>query len=222
MKIEDVFNGSESLTFEQFKAKLSDAKFVDLSEGAYVSKRKYDDDLAARAKEVELLNATISTRDNDLAGLKKKLEEAGTDAEKLNELNSQFTELKGKYENDVKEYKAQLSKQAYDFAVQRYADKLTFTSEAAKRDFVSQFTAANLKMDKDGILGADDFRKSYAEKNADAFPVETPPAPPAPEPPKTTPQFIGSTPGEPSSQPKMTLSEMMRAKNENPNLSINF
>ena len=222
MKIEDVFNGSEALTFEQFKAKLGDAKFVDLSEGGYVSKRKYEDDLAVKVKEIETLNVTISTRDTDLADLKKKLEEAGTDAEKLNTLTAQFTDLQGKYDAEVKNYKAQLSKQAYEFAAREYANKQNFTSEAARRDFIRELNDAGLKMDKNGILGADDFKKSYAEKNADAFTPETPATPTAPEPQKQAPQFVQSTPGNPSSQPKMTLSEMMRAKNENPNLSVNF
>ncbi len=222
MKLEDVFNGSESLTFEQFKAKMGDAKFVDLSEGGYVSKKKYEDDLAVKSKEIETLNGTIATRDKDLAGLKTKLEEAGTDSEKLKTLNTQFTELQGKYEEDVKAYKAQLSKQAYEFAATDFANKQQFTSEAARRDFIRQLNEAGLKMDKNGIMGAEDFKKSYAEKNSDAFKPEAPATPTTPTTPTTPPQFVGSTPGEPSSTPKMTLSEMMRAKNENPNLSITF
>lgn len=221
MKIEDVFNGSEALTLEQFRSKLGDAKFVDLSEGNYVSKKKYEDDLAAKVKEVETLNGTISTRDKDLADLQTKLAEAGTDAEKLATLNTQFTDLQSKYDAEVKNYKAQLSKQAYEFAAREYAGKQKFTSEAARRDFIRELNEAGLKMDKNGIMGADDFKTRYAEANKDAFVVENP-APATPEPAKSTPQFVGSTPGDPSSQPKMTLSEMMRAKNENPNLSVNF
>lgn len=221
MRIEDVFKDAENgvLTLEQFKAKAGEAKFVDLSEGGYVSKRKYDDDLNAKAKEVETLNSTIGSRDKDLADLKVKLQEAGTDAEKLNTLNTQFTDLQKKYEDDVKEYKAQLSKQAYEFAAREYASKQKFTSEAARRDFIRELNDAGLKMDKNGIMGADDFRKTYAEKNADAFVVEAAPA--APANPKPAPQFVGSTPGGSEPQ-KMSLSEMMKAKNENPSLSVDF
>lgn len=224
MKIEDVFNGAENgtLTLEQFRAKAGESKFVDLSEGNYVSKRKYDDDLASKAKEVETLNTTISQRDKDLEGLKVKLQEAGTDAEKLNSLNGQLTDLQSKYETEVKNYKAQLSKQAFEFAVREYAGKLKFTSEAAKREFIRTMNESGLKMDKNGILGADDFRKTYAESNADSFVVENPNPEPTPAPVKPTPQFVGSTPGEPQGTPKMSLTEMMKAKNENPNLSINF
>lgn len=223
MKIEEVFAGAENgaLTLEQFKAKAGEAKFVDLSEGAYVSKKKYEDDLASKAKEVETLNTTIATRDKDLGELKVKLQEAGNDAEKLNTLNGQLTDMQKKYDEDAKNWKAQLSKQAYEFAVKEYAGKLKFTSEAAKREFIHNMIDANLKMDKNGIMGADDFKKTYTETNADSFVVENP----APEPnpaPKQVPQFVGATPGEPGNGPKMSLTEMMKAKNENPNLSINF
>ena len=223
MKIEEVFNGAENgaLTLEQFKAKAGDAKFVDLQEGAYVSKRKYEDDLASKAKEVETLNSTIAARDKDLEGLKVKLQEAGTDAEKLQTLNGQFTELQGKYDTDMKNMKAQLSKQAYEFAVREYAGKQNFTSEAAKRDFISQMNGAGLKMDKNGIMGADDFLKTYKEENGTAFVVETPGPTPAPA-PAPKPTFVNPTPGDPNNSPKMTLTELMRAKNENPNLSIDF
>lgn len=223
MKIEDVFKNAENgtLTFEQFKTIAGDAKFVDLQEGDYVAKKKYEADITAKSQEVDTLNSTISLRDKDLEDLKVKLQEAGTDAEKLSTLSNQFTELQGKYDADVKQYKAQLSKQAYEFAAREFASKQKFTSEAAKRDFIRELYDAGLKMDKNGILGAEDFRKSYEEKNADAFIIDTPAPEPAPA-PKPTPQFVGSTPGDPSSSPKMTLSEMMRAKNENPNLSVDF
>ena len=56
--IKDVFKDSETLTLEQFEAKAKELgfKFADLSDGKYVSKSKYDDDL--KAKDTE-----ISTRD---------------------------------------------------------------------------------------------------------------------------------------------------------------
>ena len=220
MKIEDVFKDAESLTLEQFKAKAGDAKFVDLSEGAYVSKRKYDDDISAKAKEVESLNSTVSARDTDLETLKNQLKEAGADTEKLNALTSQFTDLQSKYEAEAKAHKAELAKQAYEFAVREYAGKQKFTSEAARRDFIRQLNDAGLKMDKNGIMGADDFRKTYEEQNTDAFVVEAPQQP-TPAPQKPTPQFVGSTQGN-GEQPKMSLSELMKAKNENPSLSVTF
>ena len=172
----ELFDKAENgtLTFEQFEelSKQNNVKWADLSEGGYVSKHKYDDDLKAKDTQIETLNGTISTRDADLADLKKKLESAGADSEKLTALTNDFTALQGKYETDTKNYQAQLSKQAYEFAVKEFAATKKFTSQAAKRDFTQSMIAENLNFKDGKILGAEDFVNSYTENNADAFVVE--------------------------------------------------
>ena len=54
MNIKEIFDKAENgtLTFEQFDslAKEGNAKFADLSEGNYVSKSKYEDDLSSKDK----------------------------------------------------------------------------------------------------------------------------------------------------------------------------
>ena len=168
----ELFEKAENgtLTYEQFEelSKQNNAKWADLSEGGYVSKHKYDDDLKAKDVQIETLNGTISTRDTDLADLKTKLEAAGADSDKLTALTSDFTALQGKYEADTKAYKEKLDKQAYEFAATK-----KFTSQAAKRDFTQSMISENLKFKDGKILGADDFVKSYTESNADAFVVES-------------------------------------------------
>lgn len=195
MDIKELFDKAENgtLTYEQFTeaAKEAGAKFTDLNEGKYVSKRKYEDELAGKASEIETLNGTLTTRDTDLEELKRKLEEAGADTDKLASLTAEFDALKGKYDEDAKNYKAQLKKQAYEFAVKEYANGQKFTSNAAKRDFIQSMIAKDLKMEKDRILGAEDFRQAYGEENADAFVIDTP----DPEPDTPKPQFVTTTPG---------------------------
>ena len=128
MELKELFDKAENgtLTYEQFEAaaKEAKAKFVDLSEGKYVSTNKYNDDLAAKDKEIETLNGTITTRDTDLAGLKQQLADAGADATKLQELTDTLSGLQTKYDNDTKAYKDQLKKQAYEFAVKEFAGHL--------------------------------------------------------------------------------------------------
>lgn len=174
--VKELFNLAENgtLTYEQFMelAQQNNVKFVDLNEGNYVSKNKYESELNAKVKEIEALNGTVSTRDTDLAALKKQLEEAGTDVTRLNELNSKFEELKGKYDADTKAYKEQLKNQAYEFAVKEYAGTKNFSSQAAKRDFIKSMLDKQLKMENGSILGADDFVKVYTEANQDAFITE--------------------------------------------------
>lgn len=195
--IKTLFDNAEGgmLTYAQFQAaaESAEAKFTDLNEGNYVSKRKYESELSAKTKEIETLNGTIATRDTDLTNLKKQLEDAGTDATKLEELNGQLASLQNNYTEATKKYEEQLRKQAYEFAVKEFASTKKFSSQAAKRDFTQSMIAENLKFKDNKILGADDFVKAYTENNADAFIVEQPEAP-TPE-AAPLPQFVGATPG---------------------------
>lgn len=210
--IKELFDKAENgvLTYDQFDSavKESGAKFADLSDGKYVSKSKYDSDLKAKDTQIEsitgqldALNQTIATRDEDLGNLQKQLEAAGQDATKLAELNTQFSALQQQYDNDVKEYQDKMQKQAYEFAVKEFANTKTFSSKAAKRDFVKAMIASNLQMDGDKILGRDDFLEKYSADNEDAFMTEvTLPDPepipePEPEVKKAIPEIVLPTPG---------------------------
>ena len=192
MKLKDLFDKAENgtLTYEQFKTAMETAKanFVDVAEGGYVSKHKYDDDLKARDTQISTLNETITKRDSDLNDLKGKLKEAGTDATKLAELSTNFDSLQTKYNTDIQDYQNKLAKQAYEFAVKEFAGTKKFTSNAAKRDFVQAMIAKDLKLENDTIIGADDFVKIYSNDNADAFVVDNPT-------PDNKPKFTNSTPG---------------------------
>lgn len=94
-------------------------------------------------------NDDIKQRDTDLADLKQKLADAGTD------------------------YQKQLNKQAYEFAIKEKTNGLQFTSNSAKKAFLSDALAKNLTMDNGNILGFDDFVNAYKEQDAGAFVVET-------------------------------------------------
>lgn len=228
MNIKEIFDKSTAengtLTFDEFDAiaRGAKAKFADLSEGNYVSKQKYDDDLARKDTEITTLNETIATRDTDLTNLKTQLENAGNDAGKLEELQNSLTALQSKYDADTNELNNRLSAQAYEFAVRDYANSQKFTSKAAKQMFELEMIKKNLPMEDGKIMGADDFVKVYAKANSDSFVQKeaTPPTNPNPTP---APMFAGPTPGgKDKGGSKMSLSEMMQAKNENPDFVISF
>lgn len=190
--IKKLFEGADGLTYEGFMSRANEAgiKFANLSEGKYVSKSKYDSDISAKDGQINDLNATIATRDTDLADIKSQLEQAGADQAKLSQLSADMTALQSKYDNDVKAYKSKLTKQAYEFAVKEFANGKKFTSNAAKRDFINSMTAKELKMDNGKILGAEDFVSAYTADNADAFVVDNP-NPNEPDKPK--PAFVSPT-----------------------------
>lgn len=193
------------LTLEQFEAlaKENNVKFADVTDGKYVSVNKYNDDLKAKDTQIEGLNKTIQTRDEDLSALQTKLGEAGTDANKLTELNNSLSELQTKYDTETQQLKDQLAKQNYEFMVREFAASKQFTSNAAKRDFINQMIDRGLKVSKDGksIMGAEDFVTEYSGNNADAFVTESQPQgtpddiPPAQPAAQQFPQFVAPTQG---------------------------
>ena len=196
MELKEIFDTAEDgvLTYEQFMAACEgQAKFVDLNEGKYVSKQKYEDDLATRDKEIGTLNESLTTRNTDLEDLQKKLAEAGTaDAEKLASLSTDLENYKNKYDTDMKKYKEQLKKQSYEFAVREFANSKQFTSNAAKRDFIQSMIAKDLKMEDSRIIGAEDFATMYSNDNADAFVVQREPEPALDD---IKPKFVEPTQG---------------------------
>ena len=199
MTIKEIFEKAENgtLTYEQFTELAKDAKFKDINEGEYYSKAKHAEELEAKDKQITTLNDSIKKRDADLSSLKTKLEEAGTDSAKLEELNSQLADLRSTYEKDTKAYKEQLKQQSYEFSSREFANSKDFTSEAAKRDFLSQLTARGLKMEGNKILGAEDFFEVYKEQNPGAIREITPEPDTPPEPDKPLPTFGQPTPPTP-------------------------
>lgn len=173
MTLQEIFAKAEGgvLTYEQFAAIAQEqkAKFVDLTEGNYVSKQKYDNDVETRDNRINTLDTTIKEREGDIGTLKSQLEAAGTDAAKLTTLSEQFNDLQTKYDTATQEYQAQLKEQAYKYAVNELASQNNFTSQAAKRDFISSMLAKQLQMENDTIIGANDFVAAYAQENSDAF-----------------------------------------------------
>lgn len=192
--IKKLFEGTEGLTYEEFTQKANEAgiKFANLSDGKYVSKSKYDSDLANKDGQIKDLNDTIASRDSDLADIQSQLEKAGADETKLTKLSSDLESLQKRYDDEVKSYQGKLEKQAYEFAVKEFANGKQFTSNAAKRDFVNSMVAKELKMEDGKILGAEDFVTSYSTDNADAFVVDTPEPEPA-EPKAPKPEFVNPT-----------------------------
>lgn len=224
MELKEIFDKAtsenKSLTYDEFMdiAKANNAKYTDLAEGKYVGKQKYDDDTAKLNTQISTLNDTIATRDADLTTLKEQLENAGTDAGELEKLTNSLVDLQAKYDTDTKNLQTKLSEQAYEFAVRDFANGQKFSSSAAKRDFERSMLEKKLPMENGNIMGANDWMKEYAKANKDAFVAEAPKTPATPQ-----PQFAsGTNPGNGGTGTKMSLSEMMKLKNENPNAVISF
>ena len=211
MNVKELFDKAENgtLTYEQFMSVAGESKFVDLTEGNYVSKQKYDSEIKDRDGRIDTLNTTIQTRDADLQTLQNTLKDAG-DIEALKTASKNLDELQKKYDKETKAYQARLSQQAYEFAVKEFAGSKQFTSKAAQRDFTQAMIAKKLQFEDGKLIGAEDFVQMYAKDNDDAFAKKADPKP----------QFVQST--EPKKTEKFTLSQLMKMKNDNPDAVIDI
>ncbi len=213
--------GDEALTYDQLAAKVAEGKLnvVNIADGSYVSRNKFDDTVNGLKSQVTDLQGQIAQRDTDLAGLNEQLTAAQADAGQLAEAQKQLSALQSKYDKDSKAWEAKNAQQAYEYAVRSKAGELKFTSAAAKKDFIREAIAQGFKMDGDTLMGYTDLVAKYQENDPGAFVKETPAADPKPADP--TPTIV--LPGKSNPNPhKMSLAEAMKAKNENPNMEINF
>lgn len=208
MDIKTIFENAEGgvLNYDQFMALASqnNAKFTDLAEGNYVSKQKFDNEIATRDGQITTLNETLTTRDSDLSSLRTQLANAGTDADALATLQNNFSTLQTKYDKDTKAYQKQLRDQQYEFAVREYSNGMKFTSTAAKREFERAMIAKNLQMEDRKIIGADDFVGIYKKDNADSFVAEPAPTPAPQSAQPNAPSFVQPT-GNPQPQANENL-----------------
>ena len=147
----------------------------------------------------------IAQRDADLASLQTQLKDAGGDAEKLATLQTNFDHLQTTYNKAKADYEKQLAEQAYDFAIKENSSKLKFSSNSAKKAFMSDLKAKNLSMENGKILGFDDFVNAYKEQDAGAFITESP----SPKNDEPKPSFSAKTnPGDKiDPQPEPTQKE---------------
>lgn len=198
--------------------KTKHVRFADLSEGGYVSVDKYNSQVNGLAQQVKDLQGQISQRDTDIADLNTKLTAAQGDAAKLTDVQKQLTGLQTKYNDDQKAWEAKNAKQQRDFMIREKANGLKFTSAAAKRDFLGQASDKDFKVDGETLMGYEDFLTKYKTDNPDSFVVEKAEEP-EPEPAKPTIVLPGSS-GTPAHG--KSLADMMKAKNENPDMVVSF
>lgn len=110
-------------------------------------------------QQITTLTAERDTARNNLSDANKKLE--GYDPE-----------WRTKAEKAEKDAKAQVEELQKDFAAQTAAAGVKFSSESAKRAFLSDLKAKKLTLQDGKLLGFEDYLKSYRESDPDAFAPE--------------------------------------------------
>lgn len=218
-----LFKDGEALTYDQLAAKVTEAKLkvVDISGGAYLSKEKHDNKVGALNQQITDLQGQVTQRDNDLADLNVKLTAAQADAGKLSEAQAALTALQAKYDTDKQEFDARIAAQSYEYAVRERANALHFSSASAKKAFIQDAIEKQFKQDGDNLTGYDDFLSEYKAADPGAFAPDPAADPASATPPAGAPTITlptgGAKPGK-----RMSLTEIMQAKNANPDMAIDF
>lgn len=174
-------------------------KIADLSQGGYVSKNKYDDDLNAKTTQINDLTGQINQRNTDLQALQEKMNNVQGDATKVTELTNQITKLREDYTKSENKFKEQIAKQQYEFAVKEFANSQKFSSSAAKRDFIHNMNKKGLNFENGKLVGANDYLEEYRKDNADSFIVDVP---------EPKPQFTSTAKQQPTQKLNPFLSAM--------------
>ncbi len=107
-------------------------------------------------------------------GIETQLTEANSKIEgfkeiDINKIRAEVDEWKEKYETDTQKLKDSLSQKDYDYKINELTSGLKFSSNGAKRSFIEDLKAKDLKLENNTLLGFDDFVKSYQETDPSAF-----------------------------------------------------
>lgn len=205
-----------TLTFDQFVEALNGdktIKLVNLSDGGYVAKDKYDNkvrelttELTGVKEQLASANTTIqSYKDMDIEGIKK----SASDWEK-------------KYKDDTDALTKKLEQQAYDHKADLFMSGYTFTSAAAKSGIRALFDQQKFVLGEDGVFkGAKEWMDTQigSDDNKGAFVIAAPAEPPAPS--NTPPMFAPTQPPKGPTKHR-SLTQMMQERNANPNAPITF
>lgn len=141
--------------YNQVKEKIGDKEMF-INDGTYIPKKKFDDlnndkkDLQAQLEEVNKKLQTMSS--DDAENIKKELED-----------------LKAKYETDTKALNDKWNAREREYLINDLTRDLKFSSNSAKKTFINDLMAKDLKIENGKMLGYDDFLNEYRENDADAF-----------------------------------------------------
>lgn len=140
---------------EEIKKEYGEKDLI-INDGNYIPKAKFDS-----------LNEQKKDLENQLKETNDKMQELSkVDTE---ELKQQIIDLQKKYEDDTKALNSKYEAREYDIKLNDYAKDLKFSSNSAKKSFMSDLKAKELKFENDKLVGFDDFVNSYKENDPTAF-----------------------------------------------------
>lgn len=195
-KLSEILGDSYNTLSEDVRNQYKDIDLVDSS--TYVKKELFDN------KETELTttkgllkdaNKEIkSYKDMDIDTIKKSADE---------------------YKVKFEEAEIMLEKQNREFAAKEFLNQYNFANDRSKKSVLGDFLEKDFKLENDKFLGAEDWIKALVENEPEVFKTEEVNT-------DTSIQFSKKINGGENKTTPKTLSELMQAKNSNPNVDISF
>lgn len=177
----------KSMTYEELEAAIDadpDLNLVNLKEGGYISKGKYD------------------RKETELEAVKTQLEEANNqiksfEGQDIEGIKNKVSEWEKKYQEDTESLKSQMEAQEIAHQRDMYFNNVQFASNAAKIGIMSEFDKQKFQL-KDGVFqGADNWLEEQKKNDPASFVLEEEKEEPHEEPhkkePKVHPKFVTST-----------------------------
>lgn len=134
----------------------------------------------------------------------------------LETMQTELATWKTKAENAEKDYAAKIEQRDFEDALKEEISGYKFTSEAAKKATMAEIRESGLKVKDGKILGLSDLLAQMKEKDASAFVDEKQ----AQLEDQRAKPFTGPLKGGNPTGNKVSPYELMKMKNENPNLDI--
>lgn len=192
----------------------------DIENAKATAAKKFDTERETLQGQITELQGQVTQRDTDLKSIQDQLSAAQEDTGKLAEAQESLKELQSKYDNDRKSWEEKNKQQAYEFAVRERAGEIEFSSAGAKRDFIREAIGKNFVMENGILLGFDEYVNIYKEADPGAFVPEKKPDTPPDDPQKPDVVLPGGNPGTLGNSKSLT--DMMVAKNANPDMVVDF
>lgn len=140
---------------DEIKKEYAEKELI-INDGTYIPKAKFDS-----------LNETKKDLENQLKETNDKVQELSK--VDTDELKKQIEDLQKKYEEDTKSLNDKYEAREYDIKINDYAKDLKFSSNSARKSFMNDLKAKELKFEDDKLVGFDDFVSSYKENDPSAF-----------------------------------------------------
>ena len=132
--------------------------------------KEYGTSVQAKDQKIETLTTEKEGLSNQLKEANDKIKGfADVDVDKLKQ---EITDWETKYNTDTENLKNEISKKDYDFKINDVIKDLQFSSNGAKKAFMEDLKAKELKFEDDKLVGYTEFLKSYQENDPDAFKKE--------------------------------------------------